>query len=226
MIDTTNWKYFYKIYETWEQPTNLLYTPLISPGGDVMCLWWDETSPYQSANTRLTAELINFFFEREVRYLTIFQEYPWAPKILEIDLVNRKIFIEFNKETLNHIIFTPGRNLDIECPNWKEQIFTILSDIVNGRYYKMALYPHCFFIDNTGKIKTIDFYGCVSQEERYLERSKIEGMIGNDSGGRFNEVTKDGLIDFEMFFKNTLSVHLTKVWPDSPFAEYYKRLYD
>ena len=223
-MDITGWEYFYKIYDGRPQPTNLLYTPLVNPEGTVMCMLWDATSPYQNANTRLTKELIDFFFERELVHLKEFQGLRWAPKLLEVD--GNKIFIEWNKETLNQIVFTPGRSLDQECPDWREQIFFILEDILDLGYFKMALYPHCFYLDKNKKIKTFDYYSCLSQAERYLERSKIEGMIGDDSGGRFNEVTKDGLIDFEMFFKNTLSGHLTKVWPDSPFAEYYKRLYD
>lgn len=225
MIDTKEWQYFYKIYDSWPQPTNLLYTPLISPDGSMICMWWDETSPYQHENDRLTAELVNFFFEREIKYLTVFQKFPWAPKLLDVDLKERKILIEFNKETLNHIIFTPGRSLDQECPDWREQIFSILKDIVDSGYYKMALYPHCFFIDSNGKIKTFDFYSSLEQEERYLERKKIEGMIGGDSDGRFTEATTDGIIDFEMFFKKTVSVHLKHAWPDNPFPEYYKKLF-
>jgi hypothetical protein len=224
MIDTANWKYFYKIYETWEQPTNLLYTPLISPDGSMLCMKWDETEPYQKDNTRLTKELVDFFFERELKYLTTFQDRAWAPKLIDVDLPNRKIVIEFNNETLNHVIFT-GRDLDKICPDWKDQIFNILQDIVTSGYYKMALYPHCFFIDKNNQIKTIDFYGCLPQTERYLERSKIAGMIGNQSGNRFDEATTDGMIDFDFFFKQTISQHLAKAWPDNPFADYYKRLY-
>jgi hypothetical protein len=185
---------------------------------------WDEASPYQHGNTRLTKELIDFFFEREVRYLSTFQNRSWAPKLIEIDSLNRKVFIEFNNETLNHIIFT-NRDLDKICPDWKEQIFNILQDIVTSGYYKMALYPHCFFIDKNNQIKTIDFYACLAQSERYLERNKIAGMIGEQSVHRFDEATNNGMIDFDFFFKQTISKHLSTAWPDNPFVDYHKRIY-
>jgi hypothetical protein len=227
MIDTSNWDYGYKISRGEQCTTNMLYTPLINPERTIMCMVWDEQHPYQKDNTRLTTELVNFFFEREVKYLTMFQDRPWCPKIIEIDLENRKIFVEWNKESVNNIIFTDGRSLDIECPDWKEQIFVILNDIVTSGYYKMALYPHCFFIDQRGKIKTIDFYGCLSAKERYLERKKIEGMIGKESGDRFDAVTDNqGMLDFEKFFKHTVKVHLANAWPDNPFPDYYKRIYN
>jgi hypothetical protein len=222
-MNTDNWKYFYKIVDGRPNTTNLLYTPLINDTQDIMCMWWDENSPYQE-NTRLTADLVNFFFEREIKYLTTFQGKPWAPKLLKVDLQNRKIFIEWNKETLNTIIFTPGRNLDKECSDWKEQIFEILKDILDSGYYKMALYPHCFFIDNKGKIKTFDLYSAIERENPYIERRLIEGMIGHNSTDRFNISTNNGVIDFELFFKLTLTDHLKNTWPDNPFPNFYKRL--
>jgi hypothetical protein len=217
-MNNDNWNYFYKIVGSSHTiPTNLLYTPLINDEGNVLCMLWDENSPYQKENPRLTKDLINFFFEREVNHLTLFQQYSWAPKIIDIDLLKRQIFIEFNKETLNHSIFTPGRNLNQECPNWRMQLNSILTDIVIAGYYKMALYPHCFFLDNCQQIKTIDFYSCVGIEERYIERKNLEGMIGLNSVERFNSATVDDKIDFKIFFENTVKNHLKNAWPENPF---------
>jgi hypothetical protein len=226
MIDTAGWGYYLKQdpVDKIRCASNLLYTPLVNPDGTIMCMHYDETSEYQKENTRLTKELVDFFFAREVQHIKLFQEYSWAPKILDIDLENRKVFIEWNKETLNDIIYTDGRDLNQECPTWKDQLFAILKDIVDSGHYKMALYPHCFFIDNNGKLKTFDFYSCISHEERYLEKSKIEGMLGQGSRTRFDEVTDNGLIDFEMFFKRTLSTHVK--WPEDPFPEFYERLFN
>jgi hypothetical protein len=222
-MNTDNWNYFYKIVDGQPNTTNLLYTPLINNTQDIMCMWWNETSPYQE-NKRLTADLVNFFFEREVKYLTTFQGKPWAPKLIDVDLKNRKIFIEWNKETLNTIIFTPDRDLNKECPNWREQIFEILKDVLDLGYYKMALYPHCFFIDTDGNIKTFDMYSTIERDNPFIERRLIEGMIGEQSQGRFNDSTSDGVINFETFFKITLTDHLSKTWPDNPFPDFYKRL--
>jgi hypothetical protein len=182
---------------------------------------WDATHPYQVESTKLTNELIEFCFDREVKHLTLMQKYNWAPKILSIE--GNKIYIEFNKETLNHILLTPGRNLNEECPTWREQIFNIIKDIYDAGYYKVALYPHCFFLKD-GIIKTIDFYSCVGIEERYIDRKHIEGMIGEQSGDRFNLATVDNRIDFKKFFEITMTEFLSNTWSDNPFPEFYKRL--
>ena len=226
MIDTTDWKYLYKLdyINKHEVPTNMLYSPRISPDGSMLCMTWDETDPYQSESTGLTKELVDFFFEREVRYLMDCQVFDWAPRVLELDLEHRQILIEWNTETLNHIIMS-GRDLDAECPDWKDQIYNIIRELRDDGRYKMALYPHCFFIKD-GVIKTIDFYGCAEIAYPYIERSKVEGIIGVDSGGRFNSATKDGMIDFSVFFEQTLIHHLAKTWPDNPFPAIYRKLFN
>lgn len=224
MIDP-NWKYLYKIDYSNKHPvtTNLLYTPLISSSGDLMCMIYDETHEYQE-ESNISKEVIDYFFQREVTYLKIVQGKPWAPKLLEVNELTRTIVIEFHKETLNHIIMDPARSLDKECPNWKDQLWNIIKDIDNMGYYKLALYPHCFFIKD-GTIKIIDFYACIEKDNPFLERSKIEGLIGEQSGGRFTDSTEGDLINFQTFFKITMTEFLTASWgKDNPFPDFYKRL--
>lgn len=216
------WQYLYKIdYEHGHNvTTNMLYTPMINSDSNILCMLWDARNPYQCENTNLSDELVNFFFNRELTHLKLMQKFDWAPKI--VDLKDNKIFIEWG-ESLNHILMS-GRNLEEECPTWKDQIFNIIKDILNEGYYKVALYPHCFFINKAGKIKTIDFYSCVGIKERYIDRKNLEGMIGEQSNDRFNLSTVDTRVDFKKFFEITMTQHLSKNWPDNPFPEFYKRL--
>ena len=102
MLDISSWEYFYKMDYAYGYNTasNLLYTPKISPDGSVMAMIYDEKQEYQHENIGLTKELTDFFFEREIKYLKIFQKYDWAPTLLDVDYDNRILFIEFNKETL------------------------------------------------------------------------------------------------------------------------------
>jgi len=219
-----NWNYLYKLnyIDGRNAPTNMLYTPMTNITGDVLCMIWDSTHSYQSENKNLTQDLVEYFFKREIDHLKEMQKFHWAPRLLSID--GNKIYIEFNKETLNHILLTPGRNLNKECPNWKEQIFNIIKDTLNVGYYKLALYPHCFFL-KAGIIKTFDFYSCVGIEERYILRKQLEGMIGVDSNDRFNLSTVGDRVDFKKFFEITMTHQLNATWgDDNPFPEFYKRL--
>jgi hypothetical protein len=186
---------------------------------------WDIDATYQT-NKLLTPEIVDYFFQREIKYLPKFQKYSWAPKLIDIDIANKKIFLEWNSKFCNKIIFKDNLQLDDVCPNWRDQLYTILKNIQDSGYYKMSLYPHCFFLDNDNNLKTIDFYGCIEQSYPFVERSKLENIIGPDSVERFNSVTEHGLINFETLFKNTMLTHLATTWPDNPFPEFYRKLYE
>jgi serine/threonine protein kinase len=219
------WNYCYKIKDGHQETTNLLYTPLKNSLGDILCMKWDINDAYQDGNKNLDQDLVNFFFDREVKYLTTFRDRPWVPEIKEIDLENKKILLEWNTESINAIINDPTRSLEDECPNWRDQIFNILDDVNSAGYYKLALYPHCFFINRDGIIKTIDFYSVIEKEYPFVERKIIEGMIGKDSTGRFDQATDGGVVNFKTFFEITMLHHLEKTWiKDNPFPEFYRRL--
>lgn len=221
-----NWTYCYKIKDGNLDPTNMLYTPLKDETGETLCMKWDPTEPYlKDENANLTQELVDFFFAREVKYFNIFKNYSWAPTLKDIDVENKKIFLEWNTESVNAIVNDPNRDLNLSCPTWKEQIFKILKDINDAGYYKLALYPHCFFINKDGIVKTIDFYSVIEQDNPFIDRSMIQGIIGRDSTGRFDKATYDGVVDFKDFFENTMINHLGKTWTkDNPFPEFYKKL--
>jgi hypothetical protein len=186
---------------------------------------WDADSPYIRDNSNIISEeIIEYFFARELKYIEVFKGRKWAPNVIDINYTEKKIFIEWNNNTINHIFFDPSKSLDVECPDWKDQLFYILDDITTSGYYKMALYPHCFFIDNNKCIKTFDFYSCLEISERYLPRKMLEGIIGVDSTNRFNDSTVDDLIDFKKFFELTMNMQLGKTWVNDPFPSIYKRL--
>lgn len=220
------WTYLFKMDYKYKNSvvTNLLYTPILNPDRTIMCMIYDETQEYQKGNKEIDKKLVDFFFERELRYLNIFQGRDWCPKLLHVNYDSREIYIEFNNETFNNVILTDGRDLDEECPDWEEQLFNMLKDIDESGYYKLALYPHCFFLDSNKKIKTIDFYSMIEKDNCTLERSKIEGMIGNDSTDRFNQATSNGIVDFSIFFKQTMMKHLDTRWHRNPFPDFYNRL--
>ena len=223
-MNLDNWTYLYKISDGVATcPTNLMYTPLVNPEKTIMCMLWDHTSAYQR-NRNLSKNLLDFFLKRELEFLIKLQGYSWTPTLLEV--TDNKIFIEWHQESLNHILFG-NRNLDQECPSWQEQIYQMLRDLKSINCYKMALYPHCFFLDKNNNVKTIDFYSCANMSDPFIKLENIKEMIGGDSTERFKQATtSDGNLDSRIFFKNTMLHHLNTTWPKSPFDNFYRRLYE
>lgn len=229
-MKTVNWKPFYKINPEDNQliETNLIYTPLISPDGTVFCMSFDHTSPYQNEELahwlpkrpHYTKEMVKFFFNREINYLTKLSKFAWAPRLIDIDCSAQQIFFEWPGETCNNIIYT-GRDLNDYCPDWEQQLGKIISNIYNAGFLKVSLYPHCFFIDN-GVLRTFDFYGCCDRADPYIDLDSIRGMIGETSGPRFEEATDGNLLNLEILFNRALEKYVD--WPNDALKKIYKDL--
>jgi hypothetical protein len=231
-MNIDNWKYYYKINPDTNQmiETNLIYTPLINPEGTIMCMWFDHTNRYQNEDIAYwlpsrpfyTKEMVKFFFDREVEYLTAFKDKPWVPTVLEIDYGRQQIFFKWAGNSLNHVIFG-GEDLDALCPTWQEQMAAIIKDIVASGYYKVSLYPHCYYVEE-GVLKTFDFYGSVKQTDPYVLIDHIRGMIGETSGPRFAEATEGDKLNIGILFKRALEEYVE--WPNNALKGVYKELYE
>jgi hypothetical protein len=226
-LDNTNWQYYYKLKpDGTSSISNLLYTPTVNSEGTIMCMHYCCDSNYRKYESPISEDVITWFFNREVKFLKELAHLDSTPQVYEIDIVNRKIFIEWNKETLSQIIFNPDRNLDQEVPHWKEQVAKILKDIKSEDCWKMSLYPHCFYVSKDNKLKTIDYYSVIPFSEQFVERKLIEEIIGREGAYRFDESTDNGYIDFKKFFEITITRHLTGYWTATSFAEIFKEVYN
>lgn len=226
-MNTDNWNYYFKQNQYGDLiPSNILYTPLVNPERDVMCMHYVINEKYQKPKEGMTQEIVDFFFQREVKYLQAFQRWSFAPEILDIDEKNNKIFIEWNNETLSQVINNPVRDINREIPNWGTGIYEILKAIKDEGYIKVALYPHCFFLGKDGEMKTIDYYSVMPVDDKTIDRSFIEGMIGKEGAYRFDRSTKDGVVDFMPFLKITMREHLSEYWKSDVFRQWYTQLYE
>ena len=227
-MNIENWNLYYKIdpLENRLVRSNMLYTPQINPEGNVFCMNWDPLHPYQTIHgprPDFTPDLIKFFFDREVTHLKIFEKrYLWAPEVIDIDEQNKLIFFKWYGETCNNIVYS-DRSLDQECPSWQQQLYSIIDDIFNMGYYKMSLYPHCFYLDRDNRLHTFDFYGCVRRSNPFIEYNKIKGMVGPNSKERFNEAITGDVVNVEILFKRSLENYIK--WPHSALNKIYDRLY-
>lgn len=227
MTDTSKWDYYYKLSPSGITNTsNLLYSPRVNAEQNVMCMHYCFDKDYRKNDAPIAEDLLQWFFEREVKFLTELSHLKTTPAVYEVDVSNRKVFIEWNKETLSQILYG-GRNLDEELPNWRQQIKDFLISTKENSFYKMAMYPHCFYISTDGTLKTIDYYSVVPYSERFIERKVIEGIIGKDGAYRFDESTNDtGYIDFKKFFEITVTRHLTNFWPEAVFNDIFREIYN
>jgi hypothetical protein len=225
-MNTDKWDYYYKIdpQEKRLVRSNMLYTPLVNPEKNVLCMKWDANSEYQTKHNedRDLKKSIDFFFPKEIEYLALFQNNKWAPEILEINEKDKTVFFKWYGETCNNIVYS-NQSLNERCPTWKTQLKNIIKDIFNSGYYKMALYPHCFFIDAEQTLRTFDFYSCAAHNSR-INFNQIKDMVGPNSKDRFNEVIDgEGYVNVDLLFSRALEKYV--VWPDNILQELHKEIF-
>jgi hypothetical protein len=230
-MNTANWNLVFKVNYNDKKvvETNLVYTPMTNDDNSIYCMNFDHSHPYQNEMVAsfmperpyYTKETVQNFFNREIYYLEKFKDFKWRPNYIKIDNINNKIFFEWPGESCNKIV-TDGGNLEIYCPNWEQQLINIIMDIYNHGFYKVTLYPHCFFVQN-GILKTFDFYGCANIEDPYVPLSIAKGVLGVASKERFIEVIKDEKLNFKVLFKQALEGY--SCWPTEKLKELIGKIF-
>jgi hypothetical protein len=156
-----------------------------------------------------------FFFIRELEYIERFKDYSWAPTVLEVDQTHKRIFIKWYGVTCNDLLYS--NSLDVFCKDWRNQLRSIIKDILEENVYKLTLYPHCFYIDETLSLRSFDFYACVDKDNAQLPINLVENIIGEQSVERWKESTVKDTIDFELFFNRALDTYIK--WNEQPLGE-------
>jgi hypothetical protein len=208
------WEYLYKIdyLDGTMCPTNLIYIPEYKD--NVMRMTFKD-SDYFPDEFDIPDSLREELFHKEITYLEKVQKFNWAPKL--INVVDREIYIEFHKPSLNYVLLgNQGKLPD----DYKEQLTQIIKDLESSNIYKLTQYPHSFYLDNN-TIKTIDFYACVDINDSIRPIREIESLIGKSSSNRFIEATHDGKIDFKIFYEQFMLNHSNNYWINNPMTDIY-----
>lgn len=227
-MNLDRWRPFYK-YDDQGNPGSMsqqTYEPLISLDGKTFCANYDVDNQYQRLwqphRPLYTEQVVNYFFNKEIEYALRFQTQPWAPQILEIDQVNKRIFYRYNGPTCNEIIYSGG-----QLPNdWKIQINQIMMDLFHNGVYKLTMYPHCHFFDEHGQMHAIDMYGCVESSYPYIAKHIMDGIIHETAQFRLDETGDlvNNHYNLEIMFKKSLSQHVK--WGKDTLEFVYKNMFE
>jgi len=205
-MNILNWVEYLKMDNGCPSRTNMVYIPLMNEDRSVLCMdFGNDQIPFDNT----------FFFIRELEYIERFKDYSWAPTVLEVDQTHKRIFIKWYGVTCNDLLYS--NSLDVFCKDWRNQLRSIIKDILEENVYKLTLYPHCFYIDETLSLRSFDFYACVDKDNAQLPINLVENIIGEQSVERWKESTVKDTIDFELFFNRALDTYIK--WNEQPLGE-------
>ena len=175
-----HYDYYYNIMpdgEKWRN--NLIYTSLISQDKKVFVQWYhNDTDYHKGQNQVVDPELMEEKWFREVNHLTQMRNnYPdLVPKILEIDLHKRKIFLEIDGVDFWQLSGPLKQDYDSVLPDWREQMFDIFKAHKSLGIYKYSLHPSSYFLVD-GKLKSINYFFCYRDNDKEISLRSVMSHI-------------------------------------------------
>jgi len=175
-----HYDYYYNIMpdgEKWRN--NLIYTSLISQDKKVFVQWYhNDTDYHKGQNQVVDSELMEEKWFREVNHLTQMRNsYPdLVPKILEIDLHKRKIFLEIDGVDFWQLSGPLKQDYDSVLPDWREQMFDIFKAHKSLGIYKYSLHPSSYFLVD-GKLKSINYFFCYRDNDKEISLRSVMSHI-------------------------------------------------
>ena len=222
------WNQYFKLDEQGNRcMAQQTYEPLVSEDGKTFCKNYDQDNEYQKLTgyprPLYTREVVDWFFNNEIKWLEFFKNKPYAPEVVDIDLKNKKIYIKWYNETCNQIMYG-GKFWPKDI--WKQQIKDIITDQYQDGVYKLTMYPHCHYIDDQNNMRAIDWYGCVPVSDPFVEAVYMDGIIHETAKFRLDETGDqiDHRYNLEIMFKNSLRSHV--LWGEENMSFIYKDLFN
>lgn len=158
---------------------NLIYTSLISNDKKVFVQWYyNDTTYHKNENQVVDPEKMEEKWERELKYLTLMGKHykNLVPEILDIDYLNKKIYLSIDGPDFWEQSKCAVENYDKTVPDWREQITEIVLAHKSLNLYKYSMHPSSYFIVD-GKLKSINYFFTYHKEEKERSLSEVESHI-------------------------------------------------
>ena len=167
---------------------NLIYTSLISKDKKTFVQWYNNDTAYHNGQNQIVdKDLMDSKWEREIHFLHNMEYHNpnMVPKILEVNVPERKIYLEIDGVDLWQ------RQLD-EQPvpaDWQEQMFNIIKAHRARGWYKYSMHPSSYFVvDNT--LKSINYFFTYSENEGPISIADHQSHLSNDRKNNLREIVE------------------------------------
>jgi hypothetical protein len=176
---------------------NLIYTSMISEDQKVFLKWYINDSEYhQGKNQVVDPSKMEEKWLREINYLTQMRNTHPAlvPKILKIDLEQRKLYLEIDGVDFWQLANYSQDNYDSVLPDWQEQMLAIIQVHRDKGWYKHSLHPSSYFIVD-GKLKSINYFFTYSNNDPEISISEVQSHISTQRQEQLKKFTDaDGIV--------------------------------
>jgi hypothetical protein len=161
---------------------NLIYTSLISRDRKTFCQWYhNDTDYHRGQNQIVDSSLMEEKWLREINYITQMRNaFPHlVPNIINIDLVNRKLYFEIDGDDFWQQADPIKQDYDSVLPDWREQMLEIFKAHKSLGIYKYSLHPSSYFIVND-QLKSINYFFCYRDLDQQINLRSVMSHISED----------------------------------------------
>lgn len=158
---------------------NLIYTSLVNQTKTIFCQWYFNDGVYhQGQNEVVDPSKMEEKWVREVNYITQMRNaFPdLVPKILNIDLERRKLYLEIDGLDFWNRSKCDIANYDSVLPDWQEQMLNIIKAHKSLGIFKYSMHPSSYFIVD-GKLKSINYFFAYRNNEQHISIADVESHI-------------------------------------------------
>lgn len=193
------YSYYYNITpEHGAVRNNLVYTSLISDDKKTFVQHYINDSVYHKGmNQVVDPELMRQKWDREICYLyQMSQHYPnLVPKILDIDILQRKIFLQIDGVDFWQQSLDQKSSFDQVLPDWRDQMLEIISAHKELGWYKYSMHPSSYFIVD-GQLKSINYFFTYSETDDAISIADHQSHISLDRQAELKKHIEDLGIDW------------------------------
>lgn len=158
---------------------NLIYTSLMSADKKTFVQWYyNDTDYHKGQNQVVDPSKMDEKWFREVNYLTHMRNhYPdLVPKIINIDLDKRKIYLEVDGPDFWEQAGCNIENYDRVLPDWQDQMLNIIKAHKDLGLHKYSMHPSSYFVVD-GKLKSINYFFTYRSFEPNISIEDVESHI-------------------------------------------------
>lgn len=175
--------------------------------GDVACM------VFNPPGTRYPTELIDDSFKRECRYLLKLQKFKWSPEIIEINNLDRFIKFKWYNNTCETTL----------CANWKEQLYTIVSDLHTEGICKPSFYTKYFYVDNQDILHAWAFYSASDYSEQPISMNFYKPILNEERARLISQIAPNGILDMRELVRIGFTDYIK--WPEDCLPEIYYKVF-
>jgi hypothetical protein len=117
-------------------------------------------------------------WHREMHFLSnmAWHNPDMVPKILEVNVPERKIYLEIDGADFWERSKCDQSNFDTTVPDWQDQMIDIIKAHKERGWHKYSMHPSSYFVVG-GKLKSVNYFFTYHKDEKLVSIQDVESHI-------------------------------------------------